>query len=238
MKKRIVGLSTETFSGSVPPISREAIEFHKTIGGGAIGIGCMSKSTLTGLSKLNSMDIWNNFRHVSLYAPTDLRYGYNFETHNVMNQIAKAHRKIGFHCVIVNPDVVDDWVAIKGLSIPICIGIPEFIKDSHDTVLDLWDLFMKTNLGFVLDLKRCFLIDPSMKLAQDLVCEFSKRIREVHVSGSVNGHDPLYRTRQLEILSAIRTIKRKVPIIIKSACAGAMEAKKEFDFVRAYLDEL
>jgi hypothetical protein len=167
-----------------------------------------------------------------------LRYGYNIETHSVINQIAKAHRKIGFHCVIVNPDVVDAWEMIKSLSVPICIGIPESIKDSHETLIDLWDLFMKTNLDFVLDLKRCFLIDPSMKLAQDLIQRFSKRICEVHVSGSVNGHDPLYRTGQLEILSAIRTIKRKVPIIIKSACADASEAQKEFDFVRAYLDEL
>jgi hypothetical protein len=85
----------------------------------------------------------------------------------------------------------------------------------------------------VLDLNHCFTNDPSMRLAAEMYAAFGKRISMVHISGFEKLHEPLSRTKQLEILTAIPD--KNLPIIIESGCDNIEEAKKEYEYIKNFL---
>ena len=68
-----------------------------------------------------------------------------------------------------------------------------------------------------------------MKLATDLIAAFSDRIAQVHLSGFAVLHDPLFITRQMEIIKYCRQLK--APIVIESLMPRVEDLKNEYDYI-------
>ncbi|MFA5962053.1 MAG: hypothetical protein WC848_05205 [Parcubacteria group bacterium] len=232
---RLIGMTTGTLFKSIPAVSSDIIKIHKRLGGGAIEIGCIRKQDICGLADLDAVDIRKHFAHVSIHAPTDLRYKLNFETMSVLGHITRAHERFNFDCVVIHPDTVDDWSVLKNLSLPISVENSDWRKKSYGTVSNLEQLFEINNFGFVLDLNHCFSIDPLMRLAQLMIEKFYDRISEIHLSGFVEYHEPLFLTRQLEILNAVPE-KGNIPIILEGVCEDMAAALAEVIYVKKYLN--
>ncbi|MFZ2226540.1 MAG: hypothetical protein WA064_03725 [Candidatus Moraniibacteriota bacterium] len=235
MEKRIIGMSTGTLFKSIPPVSSGIIKLHKRLGGDAIEIGCLRKKELVELANLDAVDINKHFQHVSLHAPTDLKYNLNFETMSVLGHITRAHKQFDFKCVVIHPDVVDDWSVLKNLSFPISVENSDWRKASYRTVSNLEQLFELTNFGFVLDLNHCFSNDQSMRLAELMIEKFLDRISEIHLSGFVEYHEPLFITKQLKILDAVPK-ESSLPIILEGVCENMDDALTEFRYVNKFFN--
>jgi hypothetical protein len=106
-------------------------------------------------------------------------------------------------------------------------------KERYRDVKDLSAFFLEHPAwGLALDLGHCNANDKSMHLAGDLISNFKDKIREIHLSGYENFHDPLYRTRQAEIIHYCKMLN--APIIIEStfdAVDGVEGVKKELGYV-------
>lgn len=232
--KRAIGMSTGVLYKSIPSMSQRIIDIQKSIGCNAIEMGCIRKERLLELSNLNAEDIRSHFGHLSIHAPTDLKYGANEETEGILNLIAEAHRRFHFDLVVFHPENVEDWSVFDNLPFPVGIENADWRKDFGRTVEDMDKVFKKVDLGFVLDVNHCFSNDKSTELAAEFVAQFSDRLREIHLSGFAKYHEPICVTKQLEIMEAVPI--GNIPIIIESVCGDEDELGRELIYVKNYFN--
>jgi hypothetical protein len=204
----------------------------KALGCNAIEIGCMGIEDILRLPDLDASDIRYHFQHLSLHAPTDMRYRSDDETKKILRLMSEAHRRFQFDCVVIHPENVEDWMVLKGMPFPIGIENADRRKDFGKTEEDIEDVISGTSHGFVLDVNHCFSNDATMMSAFSMAANFSRKMMEIHVSGFDEYHEPLHLTKQLEILGAVPL--DKTPIIIESACANWGQVKAEYDYVKKY----
>ena len=67
-----------------------------------------------------------------------------------------------------------------------------------------------------------------MGLAKDFYSKFKDRIAQIHLSGYTGYHDPIFQTKQEEIIKAIQDFE--VPIIIESVLAPE-DLEKERQYI-------
>ena len=95
---------------------------------------------------------------------------------------------------------------------------------------DLEKLFSKNkNFKFIMDVNHIKTNDSDMKLADEFYDKFRKRLTHFHISGlsQEEVHTALYRTRQLEILSAVKDMKK--PVICESRISPEeIESEKKY----------
>ena len=88
------------------------------------------------------------------------------------------------------------------------------------------------NWHFFLDVEHCNTNDKTMIFADYLTKELKHKIKEILLSGYENFHDPLYRTKQIEIIQRCKEIN--APIIIECTCEksdGVEAVSKEFNYI-------
>lgn len=225
-------MCTGIFYQNIPPTSQEAVNIQRSLGSDAIELSCNRKDRLADLLKLDVHEFRKNLKHLSLHAPTDLEYANNDETKRAFKLIEKAHQKFNFNVVVIHSEGVKDFSILKNPSFPIGIENADWRKDFGQTVEDMEKVFDGNDTGFVLDVNHCFTNDRSMKLASDLVGRFFGRICEIHLSGFMEFHEPIYITQQKEILRAVP--RKNCPIIIESVCSNENEARRELQYVKDY----
>lgn len=230
--KRAIGMSTGVLYKTISPMSQRIIDIQKSIGCSAIEMGCIRKERLFELPNLNASDIRSHFSHLSMHAPTDLKYRSGDETKQVLKLIAEAHQRFQFDLVVFHPENVEDWSVFENLSFSIGIENADWRKDFGRTVEDMVKVFERIDVGFVLDVNHCFTNDKSMKLAGEFGTRFSDRLREVHLSGFTKYHEPISATRQEEIIRAVPD--GNCPIIIESVCLDEKEVNQELSYVMDY----
>lgn len=232
--KRAIGMSTGVLYRIISSMSQRIIDLQKSLGSSAIEIGCIRKERLFELPNLNAEDVRHHFSHLSIHAPTDLKYKLDAETKQVMNLIAEAHQRFRFDLVVFHPENVEDWSVFNNLPFPIGIENSDWRKGFGKTVEDIAKVFEQVDVGFVLDVNHCFSNDKTMKLAVEFATRFSGRLREVHLSGFTEYHEPISATRQEEILMAVPDAN--CPIIIESVCLDEEEVRQELSYVTNYFN--
>lgn len=232
--ERAIGMSTGVLYRTISSLSQQIINFYKFLGSNAIEIGCIRKEELLGLPNLNAYDMRFHFSHISMHAPTNLKYKNDDETKQILKLIAEAHRRFQFDLVVIHPESVEDWSVLKNLPFPVGVENADWRKDFGKTVKDLDKVFKKTSFGFVLDVNHCYTNDKSMELAKVLATKFSDRLCEIHLSGFAKYHEPICVTQQKEILEAVPD--GAIPIIIESVCTGEEEVRKELQYVIDYFN--
>lgn len=211
--------------------TKENLQLLAESGSNAIEINCHGSKDLVFLDSFLSH--LRRFVHVSLHAPVDIRYSDNRETHKVLEKLENFYVKASAELIVVHPDLVDDWSVFDGYKMTWAIENMDDRKKNFKYAHDLKIFFNEHPEWFlVLDLGHCNSNDKSMVLAEELIQEFRNRIIEIHLSGYEIFHDPLYRTKQTEIIAYCK--KLFVPIIIESVFEisdGFEGVKKEFGYI-------
>jgi hypothetical protein len=207
------------------------IRLLQNCGANAIEINCHSHKDLAFLPAL--LPYIQSFEHVSLHAPCDVRYDCNENTKILLKKLKNFYIRSGAELIVVHPDLVDDWSVFDKFKMKWAIENMDDRKKNFKDVNDLKLFFNEyREWSLVLDLGHCNSNDKSMILAEDLIREFQDRIVEIHLSGYKKFHDPLYRTKQTEIIKYCQNLA--VPIIIESVFEvddGFEGVQEEFEYV-------
>ncbi len=232
-----VGFSTGSFYKLISTLSKEAIMLSKNISTEALEICCVG-GILDKDCHLN--DVKKNWLRdvdfVSLHSPCSKNtlhsYADNKETHEVLQRLQEACDRLPIDHVVFHPDTIKDWKIFRDYDFEIAIENMDNRKSFGLNVEQMKFAFDQIDCDFVLDLNHCYTLDNTMRLADELLNNFSDRLCEIHVSGYKDYHNLLYQTKQDEISIFINQLN--VPIIIESVCQNWRDAKKEFDYIKSF----
>lgn len=176
------------------------------------------------------------FSWVTIHAPAkNLPYGDNEETKKLFASLENFHKQTPLNLVVFHPDAIGDLSVLESLTVPVGIENMDRRKQGFQTVEQLKPVFDQyPNWGMVLDVNHCYSLDTSMQLAEDLKAQFPPKIKQVHLSGYTELHDPLYNADQDIILDAVPA---ETPIIIESTVLNLDDIKKEFEYITNYLNK-
>lgn len=230
-----VGLTTGFMHKDVNPLSEEAINVCREISLGAIEINCVGGLTRSGVpvSRITRQEL-DGFGHISLHAPcSKIIYRDDQATRDILAGIQLVCERLPISLVVFHVDNVSSWNPFINLPFNWAIENMDRRKQFGQNHRDLAPIFDRFDCGFVLDLNHCYTVDPTMKLAEQLIINFQDKIREIHLSGYIDYHEPLFETNQLAILRAIPD--KNIPIILEALCKSAADARKEFEYVVKFL---
>lgn len=208
------------------------INLFKSVGCNAIEINCHSASEI---DKLNDIEpLIRDFKYKSIHLPCDLKYRNDKITNELLPKIVGYYQKIGAKLAVLHPDLIEDVsVFTKYSKVNWAIENMDDRKAKFKTVKDLKEFFdANKQWNFVLDVGHCNANDKTMKLADDFITELKDKIKEIHLSGYEIFHDPLHRTKQVEIIERCKELD--VPIIIESTFEetdGTAGVGKEFNYI-------
>ncbi len=214
----------------------ERIASYKELGCNAIELSLINaedKKRWADVRALTPQTI-DSFEHVSLHAPAkDFIYAHDDSTRYVLEEIQGLYKKLHFKYAIIHPDRVKDWEVFKDYSFPIATENMDDRKEVGKTVESLRSILSNTDMSLVLDMNHCYVNDRSLNLAAEIYSAFRDRIAQIHLSGFKELHDPLYETKQLDVIKAIPD--KNLPIIIESPCPTADVIKAEYEYIKANL---
>jgi hypothetical protein len=212
--KRVIGFSHGVTWKIHDPFTKENIESFINCGCNALEIHYHSHEDI---EKLEIIEPYiQKFIYKSIHLPCGIVYKEDQITNNVLSKIVHDYKRIGARLAVVHPDLVEDWsVFEKYPSVHWAIENMDDRKGHYKQLGDLKDFFNQHDTwSFVLDLGHCNSNDKTMQLANYFISELGHKIKEIHLSGYIIFHEPLFRTKQIEILSHCNNLN--VPIIIES----------------------
>lgn len=224
----LIGFSTVSLSKTHKRVSAETFEFFRLLGCNAIEVMCAGDEDLEKLVGEIVPNDLRDFEYMALHAPAI----YEAKT---LKLLKKAQDIFGFKTIVIHPDEVENWEMLKRFSLPFAIENMDWRREIGKYTESMEEIFKKHDMPMVLDLNHCFTNDPSMKLAEEMREKFAEKIKEIHLSGFEQEHEPLFKTKQKEILNAI--YDENLPIVIESECETVEDAGKEFEYVRSFLAE-
>lgn len=231
----LLGFSTGCLYETHDPLSSETFGVYRKIGANAIEINCHYMSQAPKLLELKPEDL-KGFRWISIHAPNFDRYDTNsmIEFRKTLDIFEEFSKKVRVNAIVFHPDQIGEWAIFENYTFPVFIENMDWRKEIGKYVESMQDIFEKADAPMVLDLNHCYTNDPTMHLAHDMIDAFRDRIMEIHVSGFEQYHEPLFKTGQRDILEGV--FDQHLPIIIESVCESVGDAKKEFEYVKNYLN--
>jgi len=231
--KRTIGFSQGVLF-KLYNVNKEAnIKLLKDCGSNAIEANCHHASDVVFLSILLEHIKAHDFEYVSLHAPVNVRYGNNIETKELLQKLEDFYSQLDAKLIVIHPDLVDDWSVFEGFKMKWAIENMDDRKKSFKDLNDLEQFFSEyPKWWLVLDVGHVNSNDKTMILAEELIRAFRDRIVEIHLSGYEKFHDPLHRTKQIEIIDCCKDLF--VPIIIESVFDpndGLEGVKRELDYI-------
>jgi hypothetical protein len=229
-----IGFSHGVLYKIMDTYTKEAFDVYAAAGSEIIEI-CFAKDYE--INKLPSIiPFVKNYSYRSIHLPSNVRYGNNAATKELLTKVMNFYRAISADLALVHPDIVDDWSVFDAFPLVWATENMDNRKRSHKNVDDI-EHFFNRNSGWklVLDLNHCYSNDTSMRLAEELIEKFRDKIAEVHLSGYTKYHEPLYQTKQEAILQFCR--QTKAPIIIESTFTSPAEVEKEMDYIKNFLQK-
>lgn len=174
------------------------------------------------------VDMLKGFRYLSLHAPNDITYGDSKESEEVVQNIQKLHSVRPFDLVLFHPYEGMDLDFFKQLPFPVAFENMDHTMPFGRTVDDLKKVFDNTIFYMVLDMNHMYTNDHTMQLGKDLYNNFKDRIAQIHLSGFEKIHEPLFKTKQKQIIDAIPD--KLLPLIVESTMKP-QEIKKERKYI-------
>jgi hypothetical protein len=172
------------------------------------------------------------FERVSIHAPCHKRYDRNDATEQLLAQVASLVDVTAAEYVVLHPDVIDDWDMVIESGIPFAVENMDCKKEFGRTVDDMVWIHERTGFPVVIDLNHCKSNDATMDLADDFLEAFRGNIVEFHLSGYKMYHEPLYMTKQTDIIERIDT---SIPIIVESSMEDLAGVHEEFEYIMNFL---
>jgi|AntRauTorcE11897_2_1112592.scaffolds.fasta_scaffold13269_3 sugar phosphate isomerase/epimerase len=234
---RKIGFSQGVMHKKLDPCSKESIKILRSTNTNAIEVHYRGEDSLNRIKE--TLKQIKEFKYRSMHAPSFI-YRDNQETRDLLDKVVKFYNLIGASLAVVHPDKVENWNVFNNYpDINWAVENMDEQKDRYTGVKDFVEFFKENdNWGMVLDLGHCKANDKTMKLAQDFIDAFKDRIKEIHLSGYEILHEPLFRTKQKEIIKPCNQMD--VPIIIESTFEiddSKEEVLKEFNYILESLNE-
>lgn len=211
---------------------KEKVTLASELGCNAVEFGFHTGENIEELRQIISSVDLTLFDRVSIHAPCHKRYDRNEATDTLLRHVHEVVELSGAVCVVLHPDVVDDWDIIVESGIPFAIENMDCRKDFGQTVEDMVWLHERTDLPVVIDLNHCKSNDATMRLAEDMVETFRGNIAQFHLSGYTEYHEPLHVTEQLDI---IRYVDTSIPIIVESNMDDLDGVRDEYEYIMAHI---
>ena len=222
----LLGFSTGSLYQTHPRISKETFSFFRLLGCNAIELMCRSEEDILKLiTEITTNDLFG-FEYVSLHSP-------DVVTVDTLELLQRAQGIFHFRTIVIHPDEIENWEIFSRFNLPISIENMDWKQERGKYVDSMQAIFEKIDAKMVLDVNHCFTNDPSLLLAKQMTDEFGEKISQIHVSGFETDHEPLFKTKQTEIMDAI--VDKNLPIIIESECETIQDAQSEFEYVKNYL---
>lgn len=213
--------------------TKQSIQLIKDTGSNALELGFirferMQPGWLDGLTT----EDFAGFEWFSFHAPK-ITYGRNEETEYVFAELKKLHKIRPLDCIVVHPDIVEDFTIFQETDLPFAFENMDKDKKTFQTPEELDELTRKYGFKkFVLDVNHVFTHDPTMELTKRFYDLLADRIVEIQVSGYETLHDPLAVTKQAIIVEAIQGTD--IPIIDEAGMPPKL-LKAERDFILEHL---
>lgn len=225
----ILGFSSGCLYKTHDRLAKSTFDEFKNIGCNAIELVCVDDDELERLISDVKLEDLEGFEYISLHSPA---------IHNALTLelLKQAHEIFNFKRIVIHPDEVENWMMFERFDLPFGIENMDWQKQLGKYTESMQDIFSKFDAPMVLDLNHCFTNDPSMKLAYEMNDAFNERIKEIHLSGFTRIHEPLFQTKQIEIMDAISD--KRLPIIIESGCESVEDVKREFEYVKSFLEKM
>lgn len=214
--------------------SLELFELLAKFGHQSIEISCMLANEVELLPSI--LSFVKDYTRKSIHCPTNVRYANNEATRQMLSKISEFYQAIDAELAVIHPDLIDDLSVFNGYPLAWAAENMDNRKPCYKSLEDMRKFFAENPAWqMVLDVNHCFTNDPSMKLAYDLTAEFKDRIKEIHLSGYTEYHEPLFQTQQEEIMRACRGLD--VPIIIESTFKDSAHAAQEIEYIKNYFEK-
>lgn len=226
---RNIGFSTGVFfpHSSIP----EALRILKEHSVTAVEIGPDFSHPETFEANELTIEDLSSFTIVSHHAPS-ITYGYNPETEFVFKRIARLQAITRLAKVVVHPDWVEDFSVFKHAPFTVAFENMDCRKQSFKTATEMRDLLEKDPAWeMVFDINHVYTNDRTLRSVGEFIELCGDRITQIHLSGYSQLHDPLFKTRQTELITAIAAIPGQ--IVVESQL-GLDEFKQE----QIYIDKL
>jgi hypothetical protein len=229
----ILGFSTGDLYKTHDRLSRETIDAFRKIGANAIELTVVDMDEAPKLLHLRQKD-FAGFQWVSIHAPGFDRFDINsmIKFRQTLDIFEKFCGLVKVNSIVFHPDLIGEWAIFENYTFPVLIENMDWKKEIGKYVESMQEIFEKADAPMVLDLNHCYTNDPTMHLAHEMIDAFRDRIMEIHLSGFEKEHDPLFQTKQTQILEAV--FDHNLPIIIESEFETLEDAQKEFDYIRKY----
>jgi len=186
------------------------------------------------LAEISDKDLMG-FKYISFHAPK-FNYGNNEGTKAIFEKIDKIDSIRKLDTVVFHPDPIEDFDAFKEVRFNVSFENMDNRKESHKNPSDFDEIFSQNkNYKLVLDINHIYTNDSSMKLADSFYEKFGNKISQLHVSGYIDYHNPLFETRQAKILRAIQDFN--APMIIESVLS-AENLERERNYILQVISDL
>lgn len=175
------------------------------------------------------------FKYVSFHAPK-FDYGKNEGTYELFEKIKKIDEMRKLDLVVFHPDTIEDFSVFSEAGFNVSFENMDNRKESHQKPEDFDEIFSQdSKYKMILDVNHVYSNDPLMELAKGFYAKFKDRISQIHLSGYTGYHDPLFQTKQDEIIRAIQDFN--IPIIIESVLAPE-DLEKERNYVLEVISKI
>jgi hypothetical protein len=160
----------------------------------------------------------NSYEYVSVHAPSKLN---NLSDVDVVQLLQPAINRL--YPIIVHPDGLRDVTAWRSLRSGLCIENMDGRKPIGRTVPELNRIFdALPEATFCFDIGHAYQIDPTMKLAGELLHAFDRRLRQVHLSYVTPDffHHRITKEVASDYSKVAALIPAHVPVILESPVSG------------------
>lgn len=210
---------------------KEALNLYKkhnikTVELGVLKIDSIKKGLLGQITK----EDLNYFDYVSFHAPK-FEYRNDIGTMEIFEQISKINKLRKLNLVVFHPDSVQDFKIFDNVDFPIAFENMDDRKLCFKKAEEILKI-PQNNFHIVLDLNHIYVNDRSMSLASAFYKLLGDKIAEYHISGNIESHDPIYKTKQVSILKWVKD--KSHPAIIESVITPE-EILLELNYVKKIL---
>jgi hypothetical protein len=152
------------------------------------------------------------FRYLSVHAPVKQRVVTEPDLVSWLGALPSTVSSI-----VTHPDTIEDPTPYRSLGSRLVIENMDARKSGGRTVRELEPIFEQLpEAGFCFDIAHAWSIDPSMKLAGELLDRFGTRLRQVHLSSLEDGrHVPVLSEHDL-LFEPVLDRCRDVPWILEA----------------------
>lgn len=176
----------------------------------------------------------SGFDYVSIHSP-GIQYGKNSETRFVFDKLNRINSLRKIDLVVFHPDTVEDFSIFENLDFPVGFENMDNRKMTYKTPEEIEKLLENKNYSFVLDVNHAYSNDENMNLVEGFYSKSGRRIREIHLSGYVGYHEPLFQTKQINIIESIKDFS--IPIV-NEAVINSADIEKERDYITAEIEKI